>query len=65
MGGEGNFCGGSANPVPVVAENFLYLTAQNHSASPVEEVAPLVRVCGGGEFTVDGERNFSPQTVNP
>jgi len=47
--GAGRVCGGSANPVPVVVENFLYLGAQNPSASPVKEVAPPVR---GGEFTV-------------
>ena len=45
--GEGSVCGGSANPVPVVAENFLYLGAQNPSASPVKEVAPPVRGGGG------------------
>lgn len=46
VGGEGSVCGGSANPAPVVAANFLYLGAQNPSASPVKEVAPPVR--GGG-----------------
>ena len=32
--------------MPVVAANFLYLGAQNPSASPVKEVAPPVRVGG-------------------